>query len=115
MKIWVDAQLSPSIAAWINRTFNDIEAESVRALGLRDATDLEIFDNAKKADAVVMSKDDDFIQLIEQRGTPPMLIWVTCGNTSNARMREILSTTLLKAKELLESGESLVEISDKEG
>lgn len=115
MKIWVDAQLSPAIAAWINRTFKDIEAESVRALGLRDATDIEIFDEAKKADVVVMSKDDDFIQLIEQMGTPPKLIWVTCGNTSNARMREILSTTLLKAKQLLESGENVVEISDKEG
>lgn len=115
MKLWIDAQLSPAIAAWINRTFNDIEAKSVRALGLRDATDPEIFEKAKKADAVVMSKDDDFIQLIEQKGTPPKLIWVTCGNTSNAKMREILSTTFLKAKELLESGENIVEISDKEG
>ncbi|MDZ7720865.1 MAG: DUF5615 family PIN-like protein [Balneolaceae bacterium] len=115
MKIWVDAQLSPSIAAWINRTFDDIEAESVRALGLRDATDSEIFESAKKAGAVVMSKDDDFIQLIEQRGTPPKLIWITCGNTSNARMRDILSTALLKTKELLESGENIVEISDKVG
>jgi len=86
----------------------------VRALGLRDATDPEIFEEAKKTEAVVMSKDDDFIQLIEQRGTPPKLIWITCGNTSNDRMREILSTTLLKAKELLESGENVVEVSDKE-
>jgi predicted nuclease of predicted toxin-antitoxin system len=115
MKIWVDAQLSPAIAAWINRTFDDIEAESVRALGLRDAIDPEIFEKAKQADVVVMSKDDDFIRLIEQKGTPPKLIWITCGNTSNARMREILSKTLLKAKELLESGETVVEISDKEG
>jgi predicted nuclease of predicted toxin-antitoxin system len=115
MKLWIDAQLSPAIAAWINRTFDDIEAESVRALGLRDATDPEIFEEAKKSDAVVMSKDDDFIQLIEQRGTPPKLIWITCGNTSNARMREILSTALLKAIELLQSGEKIVEISDKEG
>lgn len=115
MKLWIDAQLSPAIAAWINRTFDDIEAESVRALGLLDATDMEIFEEAKKADVIVLSKDDDFIQLIEQMGTPPKLIWVTCGNTSNARMREILSTTLPKAKELLESGENIVEISDKEG
>jgi predicted nuclease of predicted toxin-antitoxin system len=61
-----------------------------------------------------MSKDDDFIQLIEQRGTPPKLIWITCSNTSNAKMREILSTTLLKVIELLHSGETIVEISDKE-
>src|SRR6056297_1187043 len=115
MKIWVDAQLSPAIAAWINRTFDDIEAESVRALGLRDANDPDIFEAARKADVVVMSKDDDFIQLIEQRDTQPKLLWITCGNTSNARMRVILSKTLPKAKELLESGENIVEISDKEG
>ena len=115
MKLWIDAQLSPAIAAWINRTFDDIEAESVRALGLRDAADLEIFEEAKKADVVIMSKDDDFIQLIEQMGSPPKLIWVTCGNTSNERMIEILSTTLLKAKDHLESGENIVEISDKVG
>lgn len=48
MKLWIDAQLSPAIAAWINRTFDDIEAESVRALGLLDATDPEIFEEAKK-------------------------------------------------------------------
>lgn len=95
--------------------FDDIEAESVRSLGLRNATDPEIYEAAKKVDAVVMSKDDDFIRLIEQGGSPPKLIWITCGNTSNTKMREILSTTLLKAKELLESGENVVEISDKEG
>lgn len=115
MKLWVDAQLSPAIAAWINRTFDDVEAESVQALGLRDATDTEIYEAAKKVNAVVMSKDDDFIQLIRQKGAPPKLIWITCGNTSNAKMRDILSTALLKAKELLERGESVVEISDKEG
>lgn len=113
MKLWVDAQLSPAIAAWINRKFYDVEASSVRALDLRDATDLKIYDEAKKADAVLMSKDDDFIWLIEQKGVPPKLIWITCGNTSNAKMREILSATLLKAKVLLEKGENVVEISDK--
>jgi predicted nuclease of predicted toxin-antitoxin system len=66
MKRWVDAHLSPAIAAWINRTFDGIDAESVRAIGLRDATDPEIFEEAKKAKAVIMSKDDDFIRLIER-------------------------------------------------
>lgn len=54
MKLWIDAQLSPAIAAWINRTFGDIEAESVRALGLRDATDPEIFEKAKKAEKMLL-------------------------------------------------------------
>lgn len=60
-----------------------------------------------------MSKDNDFIQLIDQGGSPPKLIWVTCGNTSNAKMREILNKTFPEALKLLESGENIVEISDK--
>lgn len=99
--------------AWINRTFEDIEAESVRALGLRDALDHEIFQQARQQDVIVMSKDRDFLKLIEQHGPPPQLIWITSGNTSNARMRQILSDTLPKVKELLEGGEAIVEISDK--
>lgn len=113
MKIWIDAQLSPSLAAWINRTFDDVQAKSVKALGLRDASDIEIYEKAKLDNAIVMSKDDDFIQLIDQKGSPPKLIWITCGNTSNTKMREILSKTFPKAKKLLESGEDIVEISDK--
>ncbi len=45
MKIWINAQLSPAIAHWIAQTF-DVEAIAVRDLGLRDATDREIFDAA---------------------------------------------------------------------
>jgi len=40
MKIWVDAQMSPAIAAWIRGEFA-VEAEAVRDLGLRDAEDKE--------------------------------------------------------------------------
>ena len=43
---------------------------------------------------------------------PPPVLWVTCGNTSNARLREILTKSLPPALELLRRGEPLVEISD---
>jgi len=84
----------------------------VRTLGLRNAKDREIFEAAKEANAVIMSKDSDFVNLVDVYGTPPQIIWVTCGNTSNVQMRKILSATLSQAIDLLESGESLVEISD---
>ncbi len=115
MKLWIDAQLSPAIAAWINRTYQDqdIEAQSLRAVGLRDALDPKIFKEARKANVVMMTKDYDLIKLVEQHGPPPQIIWITCGNTSNSKMRQVLSETLLKAKKLLERGEIVVEISDK--
>ncbi|GAA0526367.1 DUF5615 family PIN-like protein [Chitinophaga japonensis] len=110
MKIWIDAQLSPALAAWINRAFDSITAQSVRALGLRDATDTEIFQQAGIQEAVIMTKDDDFLKLIEQHGPPSRIILITCGNSSNQRMREILSKHLITTLTLLKK-EAVVEIS----
>ena len=62
----------------------------MRNLGLRDARDPEIFLAARTADAIVMTKDADFVDLLERFGPPPRVLWVTCGNTSNARLRDIL-------------------------
>jgi len=111
-EIWIDAQLSPALAAWINRNYDKIEAQSVRAVGLRDAEDEEIFQAARKANVIMMSKDSDFLNLLDRYGPPPRVIWVTCGNTSNRRMREILGKMLQPAVEMLEGSETVVEIGD---
>jgi len=110
--IWIDAHLSPALAAWINRTYDDINAQSVRAVGLRDAEDEEIFQAARDANVIVMSKDNDFLNLLDRHGPPPKVIWVTCGNTSNQRMRTILRQTLRPAVEMLDGSETIVEIGD---
>lgn len=59
-----------------------------------------------------MTKDRDFVQLLTGAGPPPQVIWITCGNTSNARMREILEPTFKNALLLLREGEPFVEIAD---
>ena len=110
MKFWVDAQVSPYIAVWISERFK-LNAEAVRDIGLRDAEDLEIFNAARSADAVVVTKDRDFVLLLNRFGPPPKVIWLRCGNTSNERLKEILLQTLEEAVGLLVSGESLVEIN----
>ena len=111
MKLWIDAQLSPALARWITDHFPEIEAFALRDLGLRDAEDTEIFEAARQADAIVMSKDSDFVDLVNRLGPPPQVVWVRCGNTSNAQMRVVLSSTLWAAAALLQQGEPLVEIS----
>jgi predicted nuclease of predicted toxin-antitoxin system len=110
MMIWIDAQISPAVAAWIESSF-PVGAKAVRDLGMRDAMDDEIFAAAKRENAVVMTKDRDFVALLDRLGPPPQVIWLRCGNTSNARLREILSRTLSEALRLLAAGESLVEIT----
>lgn len=110
MNVWIDAQLSPAIAFWIEENFN-VKASALRDLGLRDAEDEEIFHEAKKSNAVVMTKDSDFVSLLDRFGSPPQIIWLTCGNTSNANLKIILSKTLHDAIDLLKNGEEIVEIS----
>ena len=97
MEIWIDPQLSPSLALWLNQRYSGhVIAHSMHALALRDAKDNEIFQRAKMKRAVIMTKDADFVNLVQQFGAPPQVIWITSGNTSNARMREILEKHFLK-------------------
>lgn len=112
MIIWIDAQISPSIAVWISEHFQ-VEAKSLRYLGLIEALDPDIFMKARENKAILMSKDSDFQDLLDQYGPPPQIIWVTCGNTSNTRLREILKKSLKQAILLLKKGEPLVEITDE--
>ena len=110
MTIWVDAQLSPRTARWIAANF-PVTAAALRDLGLRDAGDEEIFAAARAANAVMLTKDSDFVRLLEQQGSPPKVLWLTCGNTSEAALQRILSQHLPAALTLLAGGEDLVEIS----
>lgn len=110
MIFWIDAQLSPALAPWLGSAF-DISALALRDLGLRDATDREIFLAARREGATVVTKDGDFVRLLEDLGPPPQVIWITCGNTSNANLRQILASRLPRALELLQLGEALVEVS----
>jgi predicted nuclease of predicted toxin-antitoxin system len=110
MTVWIDAQLPPAIAGWIEQTFS-VSAIAIRDLGLRDAEDQEIFRAAQKVGVIVLTKDIDFVSLSDRFGAPPQIIWLTCGNTSNSRLKEILSFALGDALVLLSSGERVVEIS----
>lgn len=110
MIVWLDAQLSPAIAPWICGQF-DLTAVSARDLGLREAIDREIYFAARQAGAIVITKDSDFVKLLHDLGPPPQIIWLTFGNTSNARLKTIFVQTLNRSLDLIRAGEILVEIS----
>lgn len=109
MIVWVDAQLSPALALWLEREF-DVKAFSARYLDLVKAKDPEIFQAAREADAVVITKDEDFVILLSRLGPPPAVIWLRCGNTSNAHLKQLLHKTFPSAVAKIEAGDSLVEI-----
>ena len=111
MNLWLDAQLSPRLARWINQQFPGVIATALRDLGLRDADDAVIFQRACAANVVVMTKDRDFVDLQSRRGSPPKIIWLTCGNTSESALQAILTQHLKTALGFLAGTDDLVEIS----
>jgi predicted nuclease of predicted toxin-antitoxin system len=111
LRVWIDAQLPPALATWLSAD-HGIEATHVGDLGLLTATDERIFSAARAADAVVATKDIDFVQLLERRGPPPRVLWVTCGNVSNVALRTLFATAWPKAAALFAAGEPLVELGN---
>lgn len=73
----------------------------------RDAEDRPIFQEARQQDVVIISKDSDFVEMVLCLGTPPQLLWVTCGNLQN-----LLTQVFPKAQRLPAAGEAVVELAD---
>lgn len=109
MKFWIDAQLPPALAVWLAGQYG-VEAFSLRDLGLRDATDNDIFDAARQTGLVVISKDSDFVDLVSRHGMPPQLLWVTCGNVTNKKLQAAFGKTFAEALAALSAGQPIVEI-----
>jgi predicted nuclease of predicted toxin-antitoxin system len=107
--IWVDAQLSPAIAQWIAGDLC-MPAVAVRDLGLRDADDGIIFARAREQTAIILTKDADFALLLERHGPPPRIIWLSCGNTTNAALRAIIGRHADSLRAWMAGSEPLIEI-----
>jgi predicted nuclease of predicted toxin-antitoxin system len=110
--IWLDNQLPPALASWVRENLG-IECISVRERALQRASDLDIFQAARAAGVLVMTKDADFAELVGRLGPPPQIVLVTCGNTSNAHLRQLLASAWPTVSAMLAHGEPLVEVGDR--
>ena len=112
MKVWLDAHISPAIAKWLREEYS-IEACSLRSVGLRDASDDEIFIKAKNEKVVFITKDVDFVSLLEKYGSPPQVIWLSIGNTSNIELKKVFKSVFQDVLTLIEEENSLIEIQKR--
>jgi predicted nuclease of predicted toxin-antitoxin system len=88
--IFLDAQLSPHLANWITENFN-LPAYSASFKGMIQSSDLEIFNYARQNNFIVITKDEDFVKLLDRHGPPSKIIWLTCGNSSNNYLKQLFS------------------------
>lgn len=111
MTFWLNAQLPPSMACWLAATFG-VSVVTLYDVGLRDAQDVEIFEAARAngEGTVIVSKDQDFVDLVLRFGPPPQVLWLTYGNMTNRDLQRIFSKAFPAALALLQRGENVVEI-----
>jgi predicted nuclease of predicted toxin-antitoxin system len=109
LRVWIDAMLPPVMARWCAEE-PGVEARHTFDFGFLHADDEPIWEAAREAVAVLVSKDSDIRDRVERLGPPPQVVWITTGNISNRDLRTLLAHLWPRAVELLRAGEPLVEI-----
>lgn len=105
MRFLLDQHLPVALIAVLERLGHD--AEHVKRLGMGDAADPDIWIEAVRRDAVVVSKDSDFLRLATSGGC---LVHLRIGNCSNRALYEIIARCWPAVVEQLEAGERVVEL-----
>jgi len=108
MRFLIDAQLPPALARWIESQGQ--RAEHVVDIGMNDANDRAIWLWAREKNAVIISKDSDFVTLATLEENCPPVVWIRLGNTRRQALLEWFSPLFPKILDALQQGEKLIEI-----
>jgi len=109
--VWTDTNISPSIDKWLNEQFAQVSVVSFYKLNFQTEKDRVIFLKAKEANALFITKDKDFLDLLKEVMPPPSIIYLKTGNVSNSELKTILTRNFKNALDLINlSGYDLVQI-----
>lgn len=108
MRFLVDAQLPPLLARYLAESGH--AAEHVADKGLSAASDRAIWNYASANDAVLITKDEDFITMRAFNANGPAVIWLRLGNTTRRELLARFSAVFPTVLEALRRGETIVEI-----
>jgi predicted nuclease of predicted toxin-antitoxin system len=104
LKLLFDQNISPKIVKQLEDIFPD--AKQVRHLGLENASDIQIFEFAKKNDYAVVTFDSDFVDLNVVKGFPPKIIWLKTGNLTTKSISELFHKNPVVIQNFLKSEEN---------
>ena len=108
MRFLVDAQLPPALARAIEGQGHC--AEHVADVGLLCADDESIWTYAGANRAVILTKDEDFVWRHHKGDPSVIVVWLRQGNASRQALLRWFMPLLPRVTELIEAGETLVEI-----
>jgi predicted nuclease of predicted toxin-antitoxin system len=88
MKLLFDHNLSHKLVRLLADIFPD--STQTGLIGLSTANDSIVWQHAKDNGFIVVTLDKDFSDLALQRGVPPKIIWLRCGNSTVAEVERLL-------------------------
>lgn len=88
VRLLLDENLSERLVAALAPRFPG--ALHVRAMGLGGATDLRLWQLAADERCLLVTKDEDFVQLSVLRGPPPKVLWLNVGNAGTPVIARLL-------------------------
>lgn len=107
MRFLIDQQLPPVLAETLRAAGHD--AVHVRDLGLSAAADTAIWNEARRDNAVVIRRDEDFVALTRSPGGA-RVIWIRLGNCTNASLLAAIEASWTEILGRLGAGDTLVEL-----
>jgi predicted nuclease of predicted toxin-antitoxin system len=109
MKILLDANISWKLANVLKPVFG--ECAHVDLIGINvPAEDIDIWNYALNNSYIIITKDNDFVDLLEIRGFPPKIVLLKTGNNSSKALVELLINIRPMIEDLENNNYGLLEI-----
>lgn len=106
MKLLFDENVSPTLAGTLAPEYP--ASTHVRAVGLRGATDQQIWEYARTQGFTIVSKDTDFRERSFVEGFPPKVIWLDVGNSGTSAIVALLRRERARLEQFGELAETSV-------
>ena len=112
MKILLDANISYKLINKLAPVFG--ECTHVDFIGLNaPAEDIDIWNYALDNGFAIITKDADFVDLMDVKGFPPKVVLLKTGNNSSKALAELLINVKQNIIELENSNLGLLEVINK--
>lgn len=105
----VDAQLPPALARKIESP--GYPATHLIEVGLLESSDSRIWDYAMAHQAIIVTKDEDFVIRASVSKAAPSIVWLRIGNCPDARLLSWFEHEMAAVVAALDAGNRLVEIA----
>jgi predicted nuclease of predicted toxin-antitoxin system len=108
VRFLVDAQLPPALALLLDE--HGHVAEHVIDVGPADIPDRELWRYALEHQAVIVTKDEDFANMLATGVDAPAVVWIRVGNTRRASLLAWLEPLIDQIVTMVEAGDRLIEL-----